>query len=232
MSSFDRNRSWSSNFEVFTDKLPNVDENTYYEMKVAMNNNGHVKVKTALKEPGKEWNINSKEFHQEKPAIDQSQEKTEAIDEAKSEQAMSKENVELGTEKVGQAEKGEVASKESKKEKGELPKKYFAPFEEMHGLFRNIEKDFENSIRKNFDLFDDRYESEAERNKDSGPFDEMDAIFKSMQKDFEKKFGSVDQAWRRNMLDQERSNEDEVIEEKESKEKKESKESKEAQKSA
>lgn len=232
MSSFDRNRSWSSKFEVFNDnELPNVDENTYYEMKVAMNNNGHVKIKTALKEPGKEWNINSKEY-QEQSAIDKSQKKTEALDEAKSEQATTSKATESTPEKVVQAEKGEMTSKESKKEKGGSPKKYFAPFEEIHGLFRNIERDFENSMRKKFDLFDDRYESEAERNQESGPFDEMDAIFKSMQKDFEKKFGSIDQSWRRNMLDQMRSNEDEAIEEKESKEKKETKEGKGAQKSA
>jgi len=235
MSLFNRNKSWSK-FEVFNDKeLPNVDESTYYEMKVAMNDNGHVKIKTALKEPGKEWDIQSKEYHQEKPAIDQSQKKTEAIDETKSKgtESSSKENLE--------AKKGEVTSKESKKERGELSRKHFAPFEEIHGLFRNIEKDFENSIRKNFDLFDGRYESQAEtskeseqgRGKDSSPFDEMDAIFQSMQRDFEKKFGDTsDRSWRGNVLDHTRPTEDELIGEKESKEKKESKEGKEAEKSA
>jgi len=183
-------RSYNRNlrsFDVFEDnRLPNIEENTYYQMKMTMNDNGHVKVKTAMKEPGKEWAIDFQEYHQNKEnksiSQDQPQKKVEAIDQAKSEKSEKSENTpqqnetksnekvepakdnmktvsEEPSKKVEKADNTQE-SKESSHSKGnnnqQLSRRREDPYDELQTIIDNFERDFENSIRRHFGFYEPR----------------------------------------------------------------------------
>jgi len=64
-------RTTFDTFEVLEHTASLDPENTYYDMKVKVNDNGHVKVKTVHKEPGKDWDVHVEEYHKGKPAIEE-----------------------------------------------------------------------------------------------------------------------------------------------------------------
>jgi len=49
-------------FELFESTVSLHPENTWYRMYIRTNDNGHVKVKTVRKEPGKDWNVHVEEY--------------------------------------------------------------------------------------------------------------------------------------------------------------------------
>jgi len=55
------NRTFNT-FDVLDYTLPTDTENSYYRMKIKTDDNGHVKVKTAEKEPGKDWDVHVEEY--------------------------------------------------------------------------------------------------------------------------------------------------------------------------
>jgi len=58
-------------WDVLEHTLP-IDDNAYYKMKIRVDDNGHVKVKTAQKEPGKDWEVHVEEYNRGKAIADDS----------------------------------------------------------------------------------------------------------------------------------------------------------------
>jgi len=174
-------------FEMIeNDKVPEVDENSYCHMKVEVNKDGHVKVKTASKEPGKEWDVKVEEYDKDPSTL---------IDQDKSQKkpALEHSKQEASGKKVADVAKGSEVQKSSMKkgEKGaELSKTEDPVHSEIQTMFDNIEKDFENSLKRNFGMMGDQaksvFEKEGKASKSyQSPFEEMDAIFEKMERDFE-----------------------------------------------
>jgi len=223
---------------------PRVSDNVSYQMRFEVNDNGNIKIKTVSKEPGKEWNVKVEEYcenkTQQKDSLEQkkSDKNPEAIEQTKIDNMKvnsntsettknEQENVKKDNMKnTPEAETKETTKQENKQEQKpekseqsrEVSRRQESSFDEIQSIFNSIERDFEDSLRRSFGYFEDRFpprhQEQMERRhltrRYESPFAEMDAIFDSMEREFDyvfgRQFGVYAPFYRRVPLDQMKEN--------------------------
>jgi hypothetical protein len=146
--------------------LPKIDENTFYRMKMMVDDNGHVKVKTAQKEPGKEWDIQTKEYDRKgnmKDAIEHenSKQKVEALEgKKKGDEKVDMKKAENETTNMKASEDVANTKLEKIQKENKVSKREKSDFDEIESIFDSINRDFETNFRKTFGFFDSFYRPE------------------------------------------------------------------------
>jgi len=161
------------------DYRPRVDENTYYRMKQIVDNNGQVKVKTAVKEPGKEWNICVEEYNRDNAnAIEQdkSQKKVEALEQGKTDNART--NAE--TNKTVNPKETEAPTKAEVKEQTVNTAESNAKDTKANATDASSKAENPDSLKRN-----SKEENRELSNRNESHYDELQTIVDSMERNFE-----------------------------------------------
>jgi hypothetical protein len=150
-------------FDVLEHTLPN-DENAYYKMKIKVDNNGHVKVKTAQKEPGKEWDVHVEEYERgshsalEQDKTTQANKAREQDNKTSHDTQMSLENDNTNTNnnKSTLANRdANTRSFETPNRRGyELSRRGVSFFDGIQTIADRIKQDVEHRLNRTFEMFD------------------------------------------------------------------------------
>jgi len=149
------NRNFNT-WDLLDYTLPTDTENSYYRMKIRTDDNGHVKVKTAEKEPGKDWDVHIEEYDKGKPGLTQgtsNQPKALGQQEQQSQGNINQSTNNTNLATTASTNKSDFDTPVLGTFGNELAT-FDEPFRKMWGFADNIKKQVESQLNRTFNTWD------------------------------------------------------------------------------